>query len=115
MLPPRYRTDPMGNLMAKASEKELPTVVTTVERFLGDAKISLRSAGPILGISHSTLRRWLDHRTVPYPWSASAVLRRIEMLDKEDQKTNLYTRLEGMDHRERVETLEQTLSDRVNG
>lgn len=101
--------------MANVSEETQNSIVPTVERFLVNTKISMRSAGPLLGISHSTLRRWLEHQSVPYPWSASAVARRVQLLDEEDQNTKLYTRLEGMDHRERVETLEQALSNRVSG
>ena len=86
-------------------------VVERIRAFRGHVNISLRSASPLLGVSHSTLNRWLEGSAEPYPWTAEAVTRRLDIFDSEDEVSDLYKRMAGMGHKERVETLHQVLID----
>lgn len=84
-----------------------------VERLIKDAMISLRGAGVVLGVSHSSLFRWIEGTNRPYRWLADSVLRRIELLREEDTETGLFKRLTAMSHRERVDALVRVIAERT--
>jgi len=82
-----------------------------LEAFLCTINISVRSASELLGISHTTLIRWLNRESAPYEWSLEAVMNRIAVFDEENDSTGLYRRSKAMTHKERVEELNQVLID----
>lgn len=95
----------------KSIEEE---VIERIRSFRSRVNISLRSAGPLLGVSHSTLNRWMDEACLPYAWTAEAVTRRLDIFDNEDKRSGLYTRMTGMDHKDRVEALHKVLLDHTD-
>lgn len=86
-------------------------VVNRINRFRSNVNISLRSASPILGVSHTTLIRWIEGMTEPYDWMAEAVSRRLDIFDREHDRSGLYTKMAALDTKERVEVLHQVLHD----
>lgn len=98
----------LGQTMSTTSiERDLKRI----EAFLSTINISVRSASELLGISHTTLIRWLNRESDPYEWSLESVMDRISVFDKENDCTGLYRRITAMTHKERVEELNQALID----
>lgn len=89
--------------------EESPDVVTEINRFCDKTLVSKRNNARLLGISPSTLIRWLDDSTEPYDWTSQQVLRRIAVFDEEDKQTGLYAQLVSMTPRERVAAMENVL------
>jgi len=86
-------------------------IVARIDEFRSNVNISLRSASPLLGVSHTTLIRWTEGTAEPYDWMAEAVARRLDIFDQEHDRTGLYAKMAALDTRERVETLHQVLQD----
>lgn len=95
------------------ADEQSPDVVTEINRFCDKTLVSKRNNALLLGISPSTLVRWIDvtNATEPYDWTAQQVLRRIALFDEEDAKSGLYARLVSMTPKERMGALEKVLED----
>lgn len=89
-------------------------VAEEIRLFCNKTLVSKRNNARLLGISPSTLVRWLDGTTEPYDWTARQVLRRIELFDEEDKRNGLYSRLVSMTPRERMAALGKVLEDQDN-
>lgn len=94
--------------------KASPDVVTEINRFSSKTLLSKRNISLLLGISPSTLVRWMDDSTEPYSWTAAQVLQRIALFDAEDERSGLYARLVSMTPTERMTALKQVLDDQAD-
>lgn len=93
-----------------AHERPDPAMVRDMLlRFLESVMLSRRSAATLLGVSHSSLVRWADGTADPYTWTAEPVIKRIEVLNEANEKTDLYAQLVHLTHPERLEVLKKVL------